>query len=89
MPRIWEDYFEDLYNITTQEQVAVNMCGFEGVRRGTYFGREPITITDVRIRVRKLKNGKASAKDEVSGAKVNGGGDMVRVVLCLKTRGLL
>ena len=27
--RTWKEYFEDLYNIDTQEQVAVQMSGFE------------------------------------------------------------
>ena len=35
--RIWKEYYEDLYNINTQEQVAVYMCGFDGVQRGNYF----------------------------------------------------
>ena len=29
--------FEDLYNIDTQEQVAVHMCGFDEIQRGNYF----------------------------------------------------
>ena len=29
--RIWKEYFEDLLNTDTQEQVAVYMCGFDGV----------------------------------------------------------
>ena len=36
---IWKEYYEDLYNIDTYEQVAVHMCGFDGVRSGNYFGR--------------------------------------------------
>ena len=28
------EYFEDMYNIDTQEQVAVYMCGFEIVLEG-------------------------------------------------------
>ena len=36
--RILKGYFEDLYNIDTQEQVVVHMCGFDGIRRGNYFG---------------------------------------------------
>ena len=40
--RIWKEYFEDLYNIDTQEQDAVHMCGCDGNRRGNYFGGEPI-----------------------------------------------
>ena len=31
MQRIWEEYFEDLYNTDTQEHIAVHMCGFDGV----------------------------------------------------------
>ena len=27
---IWKDYFEDLYNIDSQGQIAVHMCGFDG-----------------------------------------------------------
>ena len=32
----------DLYNIDTQEQVTVRMCGCDGVRRSNYFGGQPI-----------------------------------------------
>ena len=35
--RIWEDYFEYLCNIDTEEQLAVHMCSFNGVQRGNYF----------------------------------------------------
>ena len=28
---IWKEYFEDLFNIDTQEEVVVNMCGLEVV----------------------------------------------------------
>ena len=35
---IWKDYFEDLYNIDTQEEVAVSMCGFDEVQRENYSG---------------------------------------------------
>ena len=45
--RIWKEYCEDLYNVDTQEQVAVHLCGFEGVQRGNYFGGEPIRRTDI------------------------------------------
>ena len=40
--KIWKEYFEDLYNIDSQEQIAVHMCGFYGIWRGNYFGGEPI-----------------------------------------------
>ena len=26
--RVWKEYFEDLYDIDTQQQVPVHMCGF-------------------------------------------------------------
>ena len=32
--RLTQEYFEDLYNINTQEDVAVHMCGFDRIRRG-------------------------------------------------------
>ena len=38
--RIWKKYFEDLYNIDTQEEIAVHMCGFDGIRSGNYLGGE-------------------------------------------------
>ena len=48
--RIWEEYFEDINNADTQEQVAIHMCGFDGARRGNYFEREPIRRTEVAVR---------------------------------------
>ena len=35
--KVWKVYFEDLYNIDTQEQVAMHMCGFDGILRGNYY----------------------------------------------------
>ena len=29
----WKNYFEDLHNIDSQEQVVVHMCGFDGIQR--------------------------------------------------------
>ena len=49
---------KDLYNIDTQGQVAVHMCGFNGIWRSNYFRGEPIEKADVEVRVGKLKNGK-------------------------------
>ena len=76
MQWIWRDYFADFYNMDTQEQVSVHMCGFHGVQRGNYFGGEPIRRTKVEVRVGKLKNGKAVGKDEVTGEMIKGGNDM-------------
>ena len=42
--RIWKEFYEDLYNIDTQEQVAVHRCSFYGIRKSNYFGGEPIRI---------------------------------------------
>ena len=39
--KIWKESFEDLYNIDTQEDVAIHMRGFDLTRRGNYFGGEP------------------------------------------------
>ena len=74
-----EELFEDLYNKDTQEQIAVNMCGFDGILRGNYFGRYIIRRTKVQVRVRKLKNGKAAGKDEFTGEIRDGGLDLEAV----------
>ena len=42
------------------------MCGFDGVRRGNYFGGEPTRRTEVEVRVGKFKNGKAAGKGDVT-----------------------
>ena len=47
------------------------MCGFDGVRRGNYFGGEPIGRAEVKVRVGNLKNEKAAGKDEVTGEMRN------------------
>ena len=64
MRRTRKEYFEDLYNIDTQEQVAVHICGFDGIRRFSYFGGEPIRRAEVEVRVGKLKNGKTAGGDD-------------------------
>ena len=73
---IWK-YFEDLYNIDTQEEVAVDMCGFDGIRRGNYIGGEPTGRVEVEMRVGRLKIGKAAGKDEITGEMIKCGGDRV------------
>ena len=65
--RIWKEYFEDLYNVDTQDQVAVHMCDFDGIRKGNYFGGELNGRAEVEVRVGKLKNIKAADKDEIIG----------------------
>ena len=42
-------YFEDLYNIDTQEQVVVQMCGFDGIQGGNYFRGEPIGRAEIEV----------------------------------------
>ena len=53
------------------------MCGYDGVRRGNYFGGEPIRKIEVEKRVKKLKNGKAAGKGEVTAEMEKGGGDVM------------
>ena len=42
------------------------MCGYDGIRRGNYFKREPVRKIEVEEKVKKPKNGKAGGKDEVT-----------------------
>ena len=53
------------------------MRGFDGIRRGNYFGGKPNGRAEVEVRVDKLKNGKAAGKDEITGKMIKGGGDRV------------
>ena len=75
--RIWKEYFEIFYNVDTQEQVVVHMCGFDGIRRGNYFGGEPIGRVEIEVRIGKFKNGKAAGEGEINEEMIKGGGDMV------------
>ena len=45
---ILKKYYEDLYNIDSQE--------FDGVQRGNHFGGKPIRRAEVEVRLRELKN---------------------------------
>ena len=45
-----KEYFEDLYNIDTQEEVTVHICGLDGIRRSNYLGGEPIERAEVELR---------------------------------------
>ena len=47
MQRIWKEYFEDLYNTDTQEQVEFHMSGFDGIWRGT---SEESQLEELRLR---------------------------------------
>ena len=53
------------------------MCGYDGVRRGNYFGGKPIRKIEVEEKVKKLKNGKTAGKDEVTEEMIKSGGDVV------------
>ena len=75
MRRIWKKYFKVLYNMVTQKDVAVHIYGFDGIRRGNYFGGEQVRKIEVEEGVKK--NGKAAGKDLDTGKMVKGGCDVV------------
>ena len=50
---------------------------FSGIQRGNYFRGDPIERAEVEVRVNKVKNGKATGKDEIKGEIIKGGGDRV------------
>ena len=57
--------------------LTVHMCGYDVIWRGNYFGGESIVRAKVEVRVGKLKNGKASGKDEITEEMIKGGCDRV------------
>src|SRR5678816_3363944 len=40
---VWREHFENLHNIGRNEEVRVNVCGFDGARRNMYFWDEVIS----------------------------------------------
>ena len=73
---VWKEHFENLHNINSNDEVLVNVCGFDGTRRNRYFGDEVISKEEVMGRVRKLKNGKSAGIDEITGEMIKNGGEM-------------
>ena len=53
------------------------MCGFDGIWRGNYLGVEPIGRAEVKVRVGKFKNRKATGKDEITGEMIKNGSNRV------------
>ena len=47
--KMWKEFCEDLYNIDTQGEVAVHICGFDGIERGNNFRRELIGKPEVEV----------------------------------------
>ena len=64
------------------------MCGFDGTRRENYFRGEPNGRVEVKVRMRKLKNGKAAGKDEITREMIKGGDDRVVDWICSLLYGL-
>ena len=57
---ILKEYFEDVYNMDTQEKVPVHTCGFDVSQRGNYFEGEPIVRAEVGVRMGKLMDEKTA-----------------------------
>ena len=53
------------------------MCCFDEIQGGNCFGGEPIGRTEVEVRVGKLKNGKATGDNEITGEMIKGEDDRV------------
>ena len=77
MQRILKKYFEELYYIGTEEQIAFYIWGFEEVWRGNYFGREVTRRTEGEVREGKLKSRKATGNGEVTGEMIKGGSNWI------------
>src|SRR5678815_4077047 len=73
---VWKEHFENLHNINSNEEVIVNVCGFDGARGNRYFGDEVISKEEVMGRERMLKNGKSEGIDEIPGEMIKKGREM-------------
>ena len=74
--KFWRKHFENLHYVGSNEEVIVNVCGLDGLRRNMYLGDEAITREEV-IGVRKLKNGKSAGIDGMTGEMIKNGGKRV------------
>ena len=52
----WMNYFVNLYNEDTKEQIAIRMCSFGDVQKDNYFGGEPVKRVKMELRVGELRN---------------------------------
>ena len=69
-----------MLNVGKSEEVNVNICGFNGVKRSKYTGCEDITREEVVKAMDKLKNGKAAGIDDVSAEMLKCGSDCGKFV---------
>ena len=53
------------------------MCGIDSIQRGNYSGGESIGRAEVEVTIGKLKNGKATVRDKITGEMIKGGGERV------------
>ena len=50
----WKEYFKDLYNVDTEEQITVSMCEPEGARKVNYFGEQSMRKFEAEARMKRL-----------------------------------
>ena len=55
--------------------MELHICSFDGIRSGNFFGGELIGRAEVEVSVGKLKNGKDTGGDEITGEIIKGGGN--------------
>ena len=74
--KTWYEHFEGLYNQDIEERVTTNIYHFDGARRILFLEGKPASNTEIEMRARKFKNGKAAGKDEVAGKKIINEGEL-------------
>ena len=52
----WKEYLQDMYKMDAKDRVIVNMFKIGIVGRSRYFLEEPESRTQVKVRVRELRN---------------------------------
>jgi hypothetical protein len=72
----WSEYFENLLNVEDEREVDVPCMGIANGRHGRIEEqRGDICMEEVKMALRKLKNGKAPGVDEVEGEIIKAGGE--------------
>ena len=75
----WSDYFESLLNVKDEREADVPCMGIvNGIRRERPVEqKELLDIKEVRMAIKKLKNGKATGVDDIAGEMIKAGGEVM------------
>lgn len=73
MWKVRKGHLKNLHIIGNNEEVVVNVCQSDSVRRNSHFENKIISRKEVTGKVRKLKKGKSAGIDGINDEMINNG----------------